>query len=296
MKKAQYVQIVALSLLILSSLSFVSNKISGSTQLATISGAGSQLVAYYSFDEGSGSTAADSAGTNNGTLTNGPTWVAGKTGTALNFDGVDDMVTASTDFLGASPAFTISAWINPRSVGAGGAGGRIVTNSSTEFQMDGNNVLLYCGSNSRSAPGSVPFNTWTHVVATRDSSGAVNLYVNGVLSGTPNQNCGTPVTGNPLRVSSVSRPFDGYIDEVRIYNRALASDEIATLASGTGSPPPSAVNGSCSTTVNMCTAGTFSDQPDTSTNSIWQCVGSNGGNDCLMFFFSFSTSFFNIYP
>src|SRR3990170_7060226 len=56
------------------------------------------LVGYWAFDEGSGTTAGDSSGNgNNGTLTNGPTWVAGKAGNgAVTLDGVDDRVLIST--------------------------------------------------------------------------------------------------------------------------------------------------------------------------------------------------------
>ena len=57
------------------------------------------LVGYWNFDEGTGTTAADSSGSgNNGTLVNGSTWTAGKVGNgALQFDGVDDSVNAGTD-------------------------------------------------------------------------------------------------------------------------------------------------------------------------------------------------------
>ena len=50
------------------------------------------LIGYWSFDEGLGSTAEDFSptGSNTGTLTNSPTWVNGKVGKALSFDGVDD--------------------------------------------------------------------------------------------------------------------------------------------------------------------------------------------------------------
>ena len=52
------------------------------------------LVGWWWFDDGVGTTAADSSGyKNNGTLTNGPMWVAGKFGKAMQFDGVDDYVT-----------------------------------------------------------------------------------------------------------------------------------------------------------------------------------------------------------
>jgi len=47
------------------------------------------LVGHWKFDEVSGTTATDSSGNNNaGTLTNGPTWTAGKIGGALSFDGI----------------------------------------------------------------------------------------------------------------------------------------------------------------------------------------------------------------
>src|SRR3989338_8630665 len=56
------------------------------------------LVAYYKLDEGSGTTATDSRGGYTGTLTNAPTWVTGKSGNAVSFDGVNDYVqlTSST--------------------------------------------------------------------------------------------------------------------------------------------------------------------------------------------------------
>src|SRR3990167_6079208 len=71
----------------------------------------SGLVGYWTFDEGSGATAADSSGNNNtGTLVNGPSWTTGKIGQALSFDGVDDLVTAS-GISNTPSAFTLSAWI-----------------------------------------------------------------------------------------------------------------------------------------------------------------------------------------
>lgn len=50
------------------------------------------LVAHWTFDEGEGTTAYDSVGTNHGMLVNGPTWTTGLLGGALRFDGLDDYV------------------------------------------------------------------------------------------------------------------------------------------------------------------------------------------------------------
>ena len=80
------------------------------------------LVAAYSFDEGTGTTANDSSGqANTATLNNGVAWVAGQHGKAASFDGVNDYITipnsASTNISGN--ALTLSMWINPQPLASG---------------------------------------------------------------------------------------------------------------------------------------------------------------------------------
>ncbi len=82
------------------------------------SAAPSGLVAAYGFDEGSGTTVADTSGNgNNGTVAN-TTWAAtGKYGKALSFNGTNALVTipdAAT--LHLSTAMTLEAWVNPTTV------------------------------------------------------------------------------------------------------------------------------------------------------------------------------------
>jgi len=71
------------------------------------------LVGLWHFDEGTGTTAADSSGNNNnGTLVNGPTWTTGKVGGALSFDGVDDYASLGTSGMpSGSQPFSISVWM-----------------------------------------------------------------------------------------------------------------------------------------------------------------------------------------
>src|SRR3989338_1050752 len=71
------------------------------------------LVGYWSMNENSGTVASDFSGNGNrGILTNGPTWVDGKRGKALNFDGVDDYVNAgSAGNFERTNSFTVSLWI-----------------------------------------------------------------------------------------------------------------------------------------------------------------------------------------
>lgn len=71
------------------------------------------IVAYWKFDDATGTVARDAVGSHHGTLVNGPTWVAGKAGGALHFDGVDDYVDAGYGGpdLGQVTTYTVEAWV-----------------------------------------------------------------------------------------------------------------------------------------------------------------------------------------
>ena len=80
------------------------------------------LVAAYSFDEGTGTTATDSSGQGNtATLNNGVAWVVGQHGKAVSFDGVNDYITIpnSTSTNISGNALTLSMWINPQPLASG---------------------------------------------------------------------------------------------------------------------------------------------------------------------------------
>src|SRR5690349_7973266 len=84
---------------------------------ATPASAATGLVAAYSFDEGTGTTAGDSSGSGNaGTVANA-TWVGGKFGNALSFNGTTALVTvANAASLQLSSGMTLEAWVNPSTV------------------------------------------------------------------------------------------------------------------------------------------------------------------------------------
>jgi hypothetical protein len=72
------------------------------------------LIAAYPFDAGSGRTAVDASGEGNTGEIRGATWVAGRFGRALRFDGVDSVVRVPpSSSLGLTSAMTLSAWIRP---------------------------------------------------------------------------------------------------------------------------------------------------------------------------------------
>ena len=199
------------------------------------------LVGYWKFDEGSGTTAADSSGNgNDGTLVNGPTWIAdGKYGGALKFDGVNDYVyVRDSDTLDVTNNFTIEHWFRPnssinqwdtvtKSVGGG---------NYEPFRINPANQSQLCFQWSNTSQRNftcftVNFVTgaWHHIAVTF-VNGNVSLYFNGtyvdsqtalftsIYASTGYLFIGTRNGG--------SNWVNGTIDEVRIYNRALSAEEI----------------------------------------------------------------------
>jgi len=198
------------------------------------------LVGYWSFDEGSGSTAYDASGNgNDGTLINDPKWTAGKSGSALQFDGVDDYVDCGNDeSLNITDAITIEAWIKwtidpsttsdnwPTIVNRANDNGYRLAHSQTATYFEFG-VIKASGGYIASTTSPVK-DVWYHVVGTYDLS-KLRIYVNGKfendfdLTGSISSNNYHTIIGDR---SALDRSFTGSIDEVRIYNRALSAEEI----------------------------------------------------------------------
>jgi len=205
------------------------------------------LVAHWKFDENSGSSAADASGNNNtGALQNTPTWVApGKLGpAALLFSaGSLQSVTAANSASLNSPvkAITISAWVNAADWGGNR---RIVQkgNSDNQYRLLAENSVLKFhlnGVDTLTAP-LPPTGVWVHLAATWDGSTMV-IYTNGVQQTSQGAGGSITTTADALAIakkngSSVGGDyFNGRLDDVRIYNRALAAAEIGFIM--TNSPP-----------------------------------------------------------
>ncbi len=192
----------------------------------------SGLVGYWTFDgaDVSGTTATDRSGSgDNGTLVNGPTVVQGKVGQALNFDGVDDKVT--TGSIITNDIFTYSAWIKWATGGLTIIGSS--ADSAIQFRVNLMKIeLLNSGALSvGTSTGTITAGVWTHVAVTNDASGNFTFYINGVNAGGSGTNL-LNYGNNPITIGSRNGSaefFNGAIDEVRIYNRALAATEIQSL-------------------------------------------------------------------
>ncbi len=203
------------------------------------------LVGYWNFDEGSGTTAYDSSGyNNNGTLCNGPTWVEGKYGKALSFDGVDDYVrVADSDSLDVTNDITIEAWVKTD----GWTGTDQVIVSKFDYPSADEAYALYIsegeigfilssdggttGRTHLTSTYTLNIDQWYHIVATYSSSDSTTkLYVNGSYIDSTTHTGGIYNSAQPLKIGIVNAanqaPFNGRIDEVKIYNRALSEEEI----------------------------------------------------------------------
>ena len=209
-----------------------------------------RVAAYSAGEQGpGGSVFRDQDGSNHGTLTNGPTWVNDE-GPALSFDGVDDVVTVPFDFL--PPPLTLSVWAK-HTIGETPDTYRGILCRGGVFDNDTNFALGFRGSLNHincywrngasvygSEGGSWVQNKWNHVVAIIFKNGDLSVYLAGNLIFTDTGNSlptdgGQNLTiGSPNTVDGNDDPFTGQIDDVNIYSRALAPQEIATLAKRRG--------------------------------------------------------------
>jgi len=164
---------------------------------------------------------------------------------ATSFDGVDDRINYgdvdALDFTN-NTAFSISAWFYP-----------IVSSSSHTVIFGKTNLLsaiykeyellinigtsqlmfyLVDGDGTfNTISTAVSYNQWQHVIVTRDTNGVANMYVNGVYKGTTTEDGDLNNSLNfVIGATSIGTyAFNGTIDEVHIWDRALTSDEIQTM-------------------------------------------------------------------
>jgi len=204
------------------------------------------LVAEWHFDEGSGSVLADSSGNGYDGVIYGATWVEGKYGKALSFDGVDDYVNCGSDAsleFGTS-TFTIETWVkttDSTTAGWKGIVGRWDYSNGYWLQYapsTGAWAFGWHGSTFLNPTNRIGDGNWHHVVSKRVGLTSAELYIDGAFIGSRTDLPRTSSdTIDPLSMGRLSsgygRYFNGIIDEVRIYNRALTADEIKEHYEGT---------------------------------------------------------------
>ena len=206
-------------------------------------------VARWPLDEGSGLTAADVTGNGHtGSLVNGPTWVAGRSGQALSFDGVDDYVQVShAADLNPFP-LTVTAWIRTTTTVRAGIVNKYVASSLSGYNLYTENGQLcawyfrdasnhtWDGTTCTLAVAGANDGNWHHVAFVVDATQA-RLYLDGTLRTTQVWTGSPGATSTTQPISLARYPgatptsfLPGSLDDVRVYNRALTQAEISALA------------------------------------------------------------------
>jgi hypothetical protein len=221
------------------------------------------LVGWWKLDDGTGSIATDSAGSNDGTIT-GATWTTGKVGGALDFDGDGDYVVIGSsvsvnNIWGGGGTFI--AWFNPSSIPTDP---RIISWNTGD---DRSCVLLDAPSTinmRRSFNGALgkwhvnftsPTNEWTHLAITYNDDSDLNdptFYVNGTTltvakTATPSGSSKSSSNAYLGSDRGIRRYFNGKIDDVRIYDYELSSQEVQNLYNPNQAPVITSVTTSPST-------------------------------------------------
>jgi len=221
----------------------------------------SGLVGYWEFDENTGNIASDSALDNDGTI-NGAAWTSGVLGGALSFNGTSDYILVpDADDLDpvTTQEITITAWIKmPTYQASGNRVFTILAKLGNGYDL-GNYTFNVANQYETAVEGrvsfqvyspppvywqtaysysSIPLNQWVHVAVTHDLNQNTKFYINGVLE--PAHPYSMLISQNIINSSDpvsigwqmmYSGYFNGQIDNLRLYNKALTSTEIQLLAS-----------------------------------------------------------------
>jgi hypothetical protein len=212
------------------------------------------LIGWWKLDDGSGTTAIDSSGRgNNGTLRNGPVWVAGRIGSALDFDGTNDYVDCgNAAIFNITGQITLSLWVNTDTVTAGTHRSYLLKGDTSYALKQGSpgniEFFVYIGGwQAVTFPVDTSFNgVWHHLAGTYDGS-QIKLYVDGVLRDTKPYKGAIATNAAIVSIGSDSgtrRYCDGRIDDVRIYNCALSMADIKNLANPERASMPIPATGS----------------------------------------------------
>jgi len=210
------------------------------------------LVGYWSFDEGSGNKVYDKSGNgNDGTLLpsgSGPVWTTGKFGSALSFDGVDDYVTSMPTYSlnDAALHYTVAIWFKGSMQNEYWKG--IVGKPGRNYNIwlggsDGNSPYIHhrfhtTASTNDNCPNlvGVVWDDWNFVIITNDGSTCQTyifnkngkFYTQRAFAASLISDDSALQIGRNLDGSN-SNYFNGIIDEVRIWNKALTPDQTVVM-------------------------------------------------------------------
>lgn len=202
---------------------------------------GDALIGQWMLDECSGTTAADLSGTGGtGTLAGSPVWSTNTpfgTGCSVQLN-TNVVRVGNISTLNRPGDVTLSAWIYPTGAGVGQAVIREGQGADEQYSLFYNGgarqvyIQVYTGSWPRitSTANSVALNAWTFVVISR-IGGTINIYINGVLNTTGALQLPLVASSPSFAIGGLDsgQPYAGYVDNVRVYDRALDAMEVRKI-------------------------------------------------------------------
>ncbi|MBN1973540.1 MAG: LamG domain-containing protein, partial [Sedimentisphaerales bacterium] len=214
--------------------------------VTTVNAIDQRIVGWWKLDDGTGTVAMDSsANGQNGTLLNEPTWdSAGMQGGCLQFDGTNDRVNITGTW--TIPQYTVSLWFKQDAavtvqkdifslenqtvaVGAGG----ILMEVGTDGRLRFLHRAPFSGTGGAAMESlytpAVTTGVWHHWAVVKTATDMIS-YVDGILAGTQANPNLFDTPGDTVTIGDIDsrqmRPWNGLIDDVRIYNAALSEAEI----------------------------------------------------------------------
>jgi hypothetical protein len=203
------------------------------------------MVAYWTFDDGAGTTLSDIVGDHDGQIA-GASWSEGMVGGSLDFDGLDDSVSFGTSaFLNTSSAFSYSVRLRLDDLGEGTCEGDDFAAYDQMIVATHEGPYLYLATTGRlvamveTVAGwrlvaadtcSWTEGVWHHVAVTLDGT-AMRMYVDGSIvdevAGGAKLTSGDGYFVKLGQMHYLDQYYlDGAIDELAVYNRALTADEV----------------------------------------------------------------------
>ena len=188
---------------------------------------GTSCIAYYKMSD-----ATDETGSYDGTPTDVNFNVAGKFGNAGEFNGTSSKI--NTGYIQTGQVYSASFWGKGFSAGASVLRDTPAAGGANTF-MDiatGANGQVIIGGNVALAPSYTPSTDWTHYAVVLDGTNAT-IYENGSQIATKTYTAKTGNNGTPVHMmSNGAYPVGfsgGYLDQIRIFNRAITPEEVTTL-------------------------------------------------------------------
>jgi hypothetical protein len=202
------------------------------------------LDAYYPFD---GNVNDASGNGYNLTVTGSVSYVPGRVGSNAVYLANEANVIATPTKASNRLSFTyinpntisVSFWLCVLKIPLSGQYTQVFSYGSSlidsfTLQINADQTMNITTSSQSTTSSSVVINTWYHIYGSWTPSNTISFYKNGILVGNssitePSISSGIFQLGESVR-SSYNRPFAGFIDDFRIYNRVLSATEIAALA------------------------------------------------------------------